>query len=270
MREVNGDFWVLTNCDLNKTSQLWTQTNPALPSYGARFVGGASGGAIIRYQQIAGAVPWGLTALGGAPAGWSQSAQITEQAFQNPGNLLTTGSLVAGSATAVAPVSGDVAASRSATTGAVSIGGSGSNALIDYGVTTASVVTSSTQLNVPTLGSKGNGSTLSWCPPAFYNNAALSLNAKLLVYPYSFTIGVGSTTGSQVITLGATYSNTVALGIIPVSSSSLIVTTAAATVPIVLYHNSTTTSVTAAGITGNGTNATVAATCVGYITVLVW
>ncbi len=59
-----------------------------------------------------------------------------------------TGPLVAGSATAFIPTNNDLSASRTASTGAMYLGGTTSKCLIDYGVTTGSVLTSGCNTNV--------------------------------------------------------------------------------------------------------------------------
>lgn len=56
-------------------------------------------------------------------------------------NFAMHGAITAGSATAPAPTTGDLQASRSTTTGALLLGGTSSSCVVDYGVTTAATLT---------------------------------------------------------------------------------------------------------------------------------
>jgi hypothetical protein len=70
------------------------------------------------------------------------SGTATSTSFQ------ATGAVVAGSGTALSPTHNDLVASRSTSTGALNLGGTGSNCTIDYGITTGSTITSGCNTNV--------------------------------------------------------------------------------------------------------------------------
>lgn len=97
VREVNGDCWILTNCDINKTTGLFTQTNSAQKSYGLQLAGQLSG-AVNRFSKNVGAIPWnpisGWDAVipiggGGGGGGTLQSLTDIDQTTQFAGYVLS-------------------------------------------------------------------------------------------------------------------------------------------------------------------------------------
>lgn len=96
IRELNGDLWILTNCDLNKTTQLFTQSDSAKNSYGLQLVGQVSG-AVNRVGKNAGAIPWNpisgwdsvIPIGGGGGGGTLQGLTDIDQTTQNPGYVLS-------------------------------------------------------------------------------------------------------------------------------------------------------------------------------------
>jgi hypothetical protein len=78
---------------------------------------------------------------GSTVASIAASGAVATGALTVTGQIKATTSIVAGSATAGTATAGDVWASRSTTTGALQLGGSSSNAQIDYGVTTPNTIT---------------------------------------------------------------------------------------------------------------------------------
>jgi hypothetical protein len=91
-----------------------------------------------------------------ASFGGSQNYTFPAGLFINGPASVTT-YIVAGSATAPAVSAGDVAASRSTTTGALLLGGTGSSATLDYGVTTGGVATLNKPLSVTGAFTASNG-----------------------------------------------------------------------------------------------------------------
>jgi hypothetical protein len=58
VREINGDLWLLTNCDLDKTSGKLVQSDSTKSSYGLQFCGESNSGYVYRYYTTPGSPPW--------------------------------------------------------------------------------------------------------------------------------------------------------------------------------------------------------------------
>jgi hypothetical protein len=131
-------------------------------------------------------------------------------------NLYMSGAIVSGSSTAPAPIGGDLEASRTTTTGALRLGGSSSNCILDYGITTASVNTTacaaffSSTLKSASAITAGSGT------------APTSPSAGDLLGSRSTTTGalvLGGTSSSSALDYGVNHANSFTFGA-PVYSSS--------------------------------------------------
>lgn len=134
--------------------------------------GAISAGSGTQATLTAGDLGASRTASTGSVSIGGSSSSATLDYGVTTGNALTnntafnnTNSISAGSATAAALTAGDVGASRSTTTGALKLGGSGSSAVLDYGVTTATTASINTVLqssNPVTAGSITAGPIPAW------------------------------------------------------------------------------------------------------------
>jgi len=126
------DFWITSSGNMHIASGITFNaplTSPSNTAVALANDNAAPGGLILN-------VPTGST------NGFQfQTAGSTVASITAAGLAQFTGAVQAGSATAGTATAGDVWASRSTTTGVLNLGGSASVGIIDYGVTTANVIT---------------------------------------------------------------------------------------------------------------------------------
>jgi hypothetical protein len=138
----------------------------------------------------------GALVLGGSSSSCTANYGITtagQVTFACP--LKSTSAIVAGENTApTSPAAGDLVGSRSATTGALELGGTSSAATIDYGVNHASSLTLSSAL-FGTTGTFSGAVTSPVLPPVFFGGSS---GSQLIASPHielfeGQTVGASST-----------------------------------------------------------------------------
>jgi hypothetical protein len=137
------DFWITSSGNMHIASGITFNAPLTSPSNAAVALANdnaATGGLILN-------VPTGSTngfqfqTAGSTVASIAASGAVATGALTVTGQIKATTSIVAGSATAGTATAGDVWASRTASTGALQVGGSIANAQIDYGITTNGTLT---------------------------------------------------------------------------------------------------------------------------------
>jgi hypothetical protein len=146
----------------------------------------ATGGTLM--ESVNGAVIKSTSAFGVAVTG-TQSA---------------TQSISAGSATQAAMTNGDLGASRSATTGAVHVGGSTSQTLLDWNVTNANRYTISQPTTIAgSLQAQSNGSTSGFVPPVYTAAGAALAGTTHMIVDTAAATGTGAAQNITITLTGA-------------------------------------------------------------------
>lgn len=123
-------------------------------------------------------------------------------------NAQSTGSIIAGEATAATTTSGDMAASETTSKGAILLGGSSSSCKIDYGVTTSSVATVGCSMAVSSVKITGlASSTVTMLCGSNSANVSQCSASPLLATSGNTNVATG-TTANTYQQLGATQSIT--------------------------------------------------------------
>jgi hypothetical protein len=161
IREINGDLWFLNNAAYNTTTLMYSQVNPALPSYGFIMGGNGSSGNVVDYYMPAGSAPWTSWTL----FRWAfYGTGVSSANLSMTGSIGATGSISAGTGTLGPLSAGDLGASRSAITGQTVFGSVASGGTLDYGLTITGQFTFSSQVNATTSNTSSGSGVL---PPLY-------------------------------------------------------------------------------------------------------